>query len=192
MTADIDRAVASLRRGGIVVLPTDTVYGIGALVDRPEAIEAIFRAKERSQSKPLPVLGASIEDLASVVTFDERATRLARNHWPGPLTLVLPRAPDFEPELGRSHAEGVAVRVPACEPALELLRRSGPLAVTSANRSGGAPATTAAAAGRIFGATVEVDIAGGTCNGAPSTVRSLIGDPAILGAGPLQPRVQDH
>ncbi|MGH2788206.1 MAG: L-threonylcarbamoyladenylate synthase [Actinomycetota bacterium] len=187
MTSDIDRAVASLRRGGIVVLPTDTVYGIGALPDRPVAIEAIFRAKGRSESNPLPVLGASIEDLASVVTFDERATRLAGSHWPGPLTLVLPRAPDFEPELGGLHVGGVAVRVPACEPALALLRRSGPLAVTSANRSGDAPATTAADAGRIFGATIEVVIDGGTCNGAPSTVMSLLGEPEILRAGPIEP-----
>lgn len=173
----------------MVVVPTDTVYGIAALPHIPRAIEAIYRAKERPEDKPLPVLGASAADLAAVVEFDERAEELARRFWPGPLTLVLPRAPGFEADLGGTSAAGVGVRVPAFDLALDLLTRTGPLAVTSANKSGAAPATTAESARRIVGDAVAVVIDGGKRDGVPSTVLSLVDEPTIVRSGPLDQEV---
>jgi L-threonylcarbamoyladenylate synthase len=136
------------------------------------------------------VLGASAIDLVAVVRFDERASDLARRFWPGPLTLVLPRAVGFEVDLGGAPGAGVGVRVPACELALDLLQRSGPLAVTSANKSGEVPATTAEEARRALGDAVEVVIDGGRCDGVPSTVLSLVDEPEIVRAGPLDEQVR--
>jgi L-threonylcarbamoyladenylate synthase len=189
MTSDMERAAEVVRAGGIVVLPTDTVYGIGAAPHLPGAIDAVYRAKGRPEDKPLPVLAASVDDLAVVVEFDRRATDLARRFWPGPLTLVLPRATGFEADLGGAGVPGIGVRVPANEPALALLERTGPLAVTSANKSDEAPATTADEARRIFGTGVDVVIDGGICDGVPSTVLSLLDEATIVRPGPLDREV---
>jgi L-threonylcarbamoyladenylate synthase len=187
VTSDIDKAVAALESGLIVILPTDTVYGIGALPRLPHAIEAVFRAKGRPEDKPLPVLGASLSDLAAIVDFDSRARDLAGRFWPGPLTLVLPRAAGFDADLGGSAASGVGVRVPGLDLALNLLERSGPLAVTSANKSGEPPATTAEEARHAVAAEVVLD--GGVCDGVPSTVLSLVGEPRIARPGSLDEQV---
>lgn len=189
MTSDMERAADVVRAGGIVVLPTDTVYGIGASPQLPGAIDAVYRAKGRPEDKPLPVLAASVDDLAVVVEFDRRATDLARRFWPGPLTLVLPRAAGFEADLGGAGMPGIGVRVPASKPALALLRRTGPLAVTSANKSDEAPATTADEARHIFGGAVDVVIDGGTCDGVPSTVLALLAEPTIVRSGPVDQQV---
>jgi L-threonylcarbamoyladenylate synthase len=189
VTSAIDQAVEALEAGSIVVLPTDTVYGIGALPRLPRAIDAVFRTKGRPEDKPLPVLGASATDLDSIVQFDARAQDLAGRFWPGPLTLVLPRGPGFEVDLGGTATSGVGVRVPACELALALLERSGPLAVTSANKSGEPPATTAEDARRAVGDAAEVVLDGGRRDGAPSTVLLLIDEPRILRRGPLDEQV---
>jgi tRNA threonylcarbamoyl adenosine modification protein (Sua5/YciO/YrdC/YwlC family) len=173
-----------------VVLPTDTVYGIGALPRLPRAIDSVFRAKGRPEDKPLPVLGASAIDLAAVVEFDERAHDIAGRFWPGPLTLVLPRSQEFEVDLGGVAGAGVGVRVPACELALDLLGRVGPLAVTSANRSGEEPATTADEARRALSDAVEVVLDGGKRAGVPSTVLSLVDEPKIIRRGPLDDQIR--
>jgi L-threonylcarbamoyladenylate synthase len=190
VTSELDRAVAALDSGSIVVIPTDTVYGIAALPCIPRAIEAIFEAKGRPEDKPLPVLGASVADLAAIVEFDDRARELARRFWPGPLTLVLPRAPGFEADLGGTVAGSVGVRVPAFDLALALLGRTGPLAVTSANKSGDPPATTAEAARRALDDAVEVVIDGGSRGGVPSTVLSLVDQPEIIRPGPLDEQIR--
>lgn len=189
MTSDVERAADIVRAGGIVILPTDTVYGIGASPHLPRSIDAVFRAKGRPEDKPLPVLAASVDDLAVAVDFNRGAKDLVRRFWPGPLTLVLPRASGFEADLGGAGTPGIGVRIPACEPALALLQRTGPLAVTSANKSDEAPATTADDARRIFGGTVDALIDGGICNGVPSTVLSLLEEPTILRSGPLDEEV---
>jgi L-threonylcarbamoyladenylate synthase len=181
----IERAAAALAAGELVVVPTDTVYGLAALPTDRDAIERIYAAKGRPEAKPIPVLGASLADLESVVTFDESARNLGERHWPGPLTLVLARAAGFTADLGGTGAKGVAVRVPNCAPALSLLKRTGPLAVTSANRSGEAPATTVKEARSALGEWVSVFIDGGRCAGEPSTVISLVGEPRILRDGPI-------
>jgi L-threonylcarbamoyladenylate synthase len=182
---EIERAAAALRDGKLVVLPTDTVYGIGALPGTSDAIKMIYRAKGRPATKPIAVLGASIGDLRRVAAFDDRARSLAEQHWPGPLTLVLPRAPGFSADLGGGGSQGVAVRVPASKPALELLGLAGPTAVTSANRSGEAPAQTVEQARAELGEWVDVFVDGGLCAGEPSTVISLLGELEVLRPGPI-------
>jgi tRNA threonylcarbamoyl adenosine modification protein (Sua5/YciO/YrdC/YwlC family) len=149
----------------------------------PGAIDELFRIKGRGEEKPIPILGAGVRALAGVVSFDVRARRVAEKFWPGPLTLVLPRAPGFTAALGAPEAPGVGVRVPAFAPALELLGLAGVLAVTSANRSGEAPATTVEEARAIFESEVDVFVDGGNCNGQPSSVVSLLDDPELLRAG---------
>jgi L-threonylcarbamoyladenylate synthase len=186
---EIRRAREELDAGRLVVIPTDTVYGIAARPDDPAAIAAVFAVKERPSDKPLPILAATPSDLDQIALLGDLAQRAAR-HWPGPLTLVVPRAPGFDLDLGGApggwaESEGVAVRVPACEVALELLRASGPLAVTSANLSGDRPATTVSEARAALGSKVRAYLDGGVCAGRPSTVVSLVGDIELLRAGPI-------
>lgn len=178
-------AVQALDRGDVIVMPTDTVYGLAARPDIAGAVEAIFAIKRRADDQPLPVLGADLTALGGVVRFDERARALGRRFWPGPLTLVLPRADSFPFDLGDDCSDTVAVRIPALEPALELLTATGPLAVTSANRSGAPPATTAEEARAALGDEVDVFIDAGRVGGAPSTVLDLVGGERILRQGAL-------
>lgn len=178
-------AVGALRNGGVVVIPTDTVYGLACLPRHHDAIRGIFELKGRPADKPLPVLGDGVGALETVAVFDERAEALARRFWPGPLTLVLPRAPAFTYDLGGDDATSVAVRVPQNAVTLELLGTAGPLAVTSANRSGEPPATTVDEARAIFGDSVAAYVSGGPGQGTASTVLALLGPPRILREGAL-------
>ncbi len=167
------------------MLPTDTVYGIGVMPAVTGAVKALFHAKRRAESNPLPVLGATAESLGAVGHFDRVAVEFAEGFWPGPLTLVLPRAEGWTYYLGGEDPGTVAVRIPACRIARELLAQSGPLAVSSANRSGGAPATTVAEAREMLGHSVEVYLDGGVRSGAASTVLSLVGAPVVLREGAI-------
>jgi L-threonylcarbamoyladenylate synthase len=180
-----DDALAALRAGRLVVLPTDTVYGVAASPSQPEAIAAIFRVKGRPQDKPLPVLGADLEQLLSIAVFDERAERLAARFWPGPLTLVLPRAAGFDADLGGAGRDSVAVRVPASDVTRALLAEAGPLAVTSANLSGRPDPASVAEARTALGDAVAVYVDSGPAGGLPSTVVSLLGEPEVLRIGAL-------
>lgn len=183
---EIQRALEELGAGRLIVLPTDTVYGLAALPHAPGAVDALFRAKGRAEDKPIPILGASRDDLDAVAVMDARSRRLAERFWPGPLTLVLPRAPRFDVDLGKGDPSTVAVRVPAHALALELLRLAGPLAVTSANRSGKPPATTLGEARAALGTEVRVFIDGGKCEGAPSTILAPGADFEVLREGALR------
>lgn len=167
------------------MIPTDTVYGLAASLHEPSGVAAIFQAKGRSPDKPLPVLGTGVEQLSSIATFDDRATRLAARFWPGPLTLILPRAEGFDVDLGGDETRTVGVRVPKEPRALELLRITGPLAVTSANRSGEAEATTVEEARAALSESVTVYLDGGRCVGTPSTIVYLAGERRLLREGPV-------
>lgn len=182
---EIDRAIAALDAGELVVLPTDTVYGIAARPDDPSAVARIFALKGRPDDKPLPILGGSAESLRSIATFDAFSFGLAWEFWPGPLTLVLKRSASFDHDLGGADPN-VAVRVPASGVALELLQRTGPLAVTSANRSGEAACTTIEEAEALWGEEVAVYLDAGPCDGESSTILSLVGtEPELLREGPI-------
>ena len=181
------RAAGALADGGVVVLPTDTVYGLAVRPDLPRAIEKVFALKGRPREKALPILGGGVEDLEGVAAFDARARTLASAFWPGPLTIVLPRRKGFDVDLGGDAGiTTVAVRVPAAEPTLTLLGVTGPLAVTSANHSGSAPALTVADARATFGEAVAIYLDGGRTKGEPSTVVSLAGELKVLRRGPLE------
>jgi tRNA threonylcarbamoyl adenosine modification protein (Sua5/YciO/YrdC/YwlC family) len=187
--AEIEAAAAAARSGRVIVFPTDTVYGIGTRTDDPRATAAVFAAKGRPQDLTLPVLVASEGEARRVAVFDDRAARLAAAYWPGALTIVLPRT-----ELARGwHLGGdgasIGVRVPGDERALRLLARTGPLAATSANRSGEPPAEDRDALVAIFGHRVAVYlVAAGRLRGAASTVVDLTGPRAtILRNGDLDP-----
>lgn len=188
MTAeDIERAVRALDEGAVVLIPTDTVYGIAARPDRPPALAKIFEVKGRPRDKPLPVLAASADDLQGIAMLDRRALRLAARFWPGPLTIVVCRAAGFTADLGGAPTGTLGVRVPDCPTALALLRAAGPLAVTSANRSGEPPAATVDEAHRALGHSIAVSVNAGPRNGVPSTIVSLAGTPRVLRRGSLAP-----
>ena len=128
-------AAALLDRGGLAAFPTDTVYGIGCRADDPEAIGRLFAAKRRPVNKQIPILAASLEQVSELgYQVDDRARALASRWWPGPLTIVL-RAPDDRAR-APSQASTKAFRIPDHAVARALIERSGPLATSSANRSG--------------------------------------------------------
>ncbi len=137
----VSRAADAMRRGEVVAFPTDTVYGLGTALHSRAGIARIFALKGRAGDKALPVLIGDAGDLPRVVaTVPDLAMRLIEHFWPGPLTLVLPRHPDVPDEVapGRS---SLGVRLPDYEPTLDLLRAvGGPVASSSANRSGAPPA----------------------------------------------------
>lgn len=123
-------------QGGLVVLPTDTVYGLGCDPFNPSAVEALFKAKGRGRDLPLPVLVHTWRQAIGLVEdITEQARLLIAEYWPGPLTIVLRESPGIGWDLGDSRGT-VAVRMPKHDFALALIERTGPLAVTSANRSG--------------------------------------------------------
>jgi len=152
----IEDAAAALRGGELVVLPTDTVYGLAARPDDPIATARIFDAKRRPRDLSLPILVPSVEAARAVARFDDRADRVASALWPGALTLILPRTDASRAwELG-ADADSIGVRIPRHPLALALLELSGPLAVTSANLSGELPARSCDELHAAFGDRVAV------------------------------------
>lgn len=179
--AGIDAAAAAVRRGDLVVLPTDTVYGVGADAFAPAAVAALLAAKGRGRDMPVPVLVASEQMLSGVVArMTDPARRLADRFWPGPLSIVVRHPSHLAWDLGDTRGT-VLVRMPDHPVALDLIARTGPLAVSSANRSGHPPATTALDARLQLGAVVPVYLDGGPCPGAvPSSIVDLTADPPRL------------
>nr|WP_244963366.1 L-threonylcarbamoyladenylate synthase [Actinomyces trachealis] len=148
--AALDRAVAHLGASGLLILPTDTVYGIGAQAGDADAVATLLTVKGRGRQMPPPVLVASASQLTGVVAqVPAAATALMRAFWPGALTLVLDANPQLGWDLGETGGT-VAVRVPDHPLVLALLERTGPLAVTSANHTGQPSATDAASAAAAF------------------------------------------
>lgn len=185
--ARIEVAADALRNGRIVVLPTDTVYGVAADAFQARGTQAIFRAKRRGSDVPLPVLVRSPKQLAGLVTtVPATAERLMAAYWPGPLTIVVEAEPNLQWDLGTNHGT-VAVRMPLDDVALDVIRAVGPLAVTSANLHGSPPATTAAGARSQLGESVAVYLDDGPrMSGRPSTIVDLTrATPQILRSGDL-------
>jgi len=171
---------------GLVIFPTDTVYGIGCRVDDPAAIERLYLIKGRPEQKAIPVLigeAAHMENVCGAVP--ENVYPLIERFWPGALTIVLPRSPALPATLGPLATVGV--RMPDHPVALALLRAAGPMAATSANLSGTVEAHTALEASDQLGDQVELILDGGeTPGGVPSTVVDLTQpDFPILRVGPI-------
>jgi tRNA threonylcarbamoyl adenosine modification protein (Sua5/YciO/YrdC/YwlC family) len=177
-----------LRGGGCLVIPTDTVYGIAARADDPAAVARLQQAKGRHEAFPPPVLvGDAADAWLLVAPPSPAARRLAQVFWPGPLTLILPVGP--HPVSLSAITGTVGLRVPDHDATRALLRWTGPLAVSSANRHQGPPATTVDQALAQLGRAVQLYIdAGPTPGPAPSTVVDATGDdlvirrPGLLGA----------
>lgn len=177
----LQAATDAVRDGRLIVLPTDTVYGIGADAFDPAAVQALLDAKGRGRSVPPPVLvGDSAVLLALADDVPDYAERLAEEFWPGALTLVLRAQPTLSWDLGETRGT-VALRMPDDATALELLRRTGPLAVSSANRHGKPAATTVLDAATQLGDSVEVYLDGGTARlGTSSTIIDTTVEPAEI------------
>ena len=169
--AALEAALEAIRGGHCVVLPTDTVYGIGANAFDPQAVQGLLDAKERGRDMPPPVLIAEPSMLRAVADeVPEGARKLAQALWPGALTLVLKAQAGSGMDLGETGGT-IAVRVPDHDDARALLRRTGPLAVSSANVSGQAAALTCQEAEEQLGDRVAVYLDGGPVSGAvPSTI----------------------
>jgi L-threonylcarbamoyladenylate synthase len=178
--AELDDAAEALSRGNLVVMPTDTVYGLAARPDLAGATAKVFEAKERPRDLTLPVLAASVAEAATVGEMDHRARALAGRFWPGPLTIVAPRTDRARRwDLGEER-ETVGVRLPDHLTALALLRITGPLAVTSANISGQPTPVDCDGVRLALGAPVAVYLCAGRCDGAPSTVVDLTGPRPVV------------
>ncbi|MBN2549223.1 MAG: threonylcarbamoyl-AMP synthase [Anaerolineales bacterium] len=182
----VESAIELLNHGGLVAFPTDTVYGLGAMLSDPQAIDQLFIAKGREADKAIAVLLGSLEQLPQVASeMSPMARRLAQVFWPGPLTLVVARHPDLPANLSPNPTVGV--RMPDHPAALTLLNLAGPLAVTSANLSGQPSTCTAQEVYAQLAGRVPLILDGGpTPGGTPSTVVDCTrAEPLILRPGQI-------
>lgn len=186
-TAALAAVEDELAAGAGVAIPTDTVYGLAARIDRPEALAAVFAAKGRPPGLALPVLIGRWSQVRAVAPkLSKTAKLLAARFWPGPLTVVVPALPGVGPLLGGDGAS-VGLRQPDHPFVRALCRRTGPLAVTSANLHGRPPCTTAEEVAACFTRDeVALVVDGGRCDGVPSTVVDCrVSPPACLRAGAI-------
>jgi tRNA threonylcarbamoyl adenosine modification protein (Sua5/YciO/YrdC/YwlC family) len=182
----IAQAARLLADGGLVAFPTETVYGLGADATNGEAVASIFAAKGRPRFNPLIVHVEDLKQAEKHAEFSPAARALARAFWPGALTLVVRHTSHLAWDLGETLGT-VAVRMPDSEIARELISRTGPLATSSANRSGHPPATTMLDARLQLGASVSVYLDGGpSADSLPSSIVDVTGDlPRVLRAGAI-------
>jgi L-threonylcarbamoyladenylate synthase len=202
----LQEATRTIQRGRLVVLPTDTVYGVGCDAFDEDAVQRLLDAKGRGREMPPPVLVSARTTLeALAVDVPDWARALVDELWPGPLTLVVRQQPSLQWDLGETRGT-VALRMPDHEAALELLSRTGPMAVSSANLSGHPAATTADEAEAMLGDQVRVLLDGGSTPGAiASTIVDCTGEqgrvlrPGVIGlqrlnevVAPLDTRIVDE
>jgi L-threonylcarbamoyladenylate synthase len=179
-------AIETLRAGGIVAMPTDTVYGVGVALGAPDGLARLFAAKDRPLERAIVLLVADLDQAASVGVLSPAARVLAERFWPGGLTLVLAQAPGAPlPAVLTAGAATVGVRVPDHECPRALARALGPLPVTSANLSGAREARDASEVLAQLGSRIDVILDGGPARGGvPSTVVDCTGErPRVLRAG---------
>lgn len=183
----IASAISALKGGRLVVMPTDTVYGIGADAFDSAAVAALLAAKGRGRDMPVPVLVGSWHTIDGLVySVPQSAKELIRAFWPGALSLVVRQAPSLQWDLGDANGT-VMLRMPLHPVAIELLREVGPLAVSSANISGRPASVSAQQAREQLGDLVEVYLDGGPAEQqAASTIVDLTGaHPRVLREGPV-------
>jgi tRNA threonylcarbamoyl adenosine modification protein (Sua5/YciO/YrdC/YwlC family) len=183
----LEIAATAIRRGDLVVMPTDTVYGVAADAFVPDAVAKLLKAKGRDRTLPTPVLVGSLETLDGIATdIPEVGRRLVEAFWPGALTVICRQQPSLVWDLGETQGT-VAVRMPDHPVALDLLNKTGPLAVSSANRTGEPPATTCEQAQEQLGESVAVYLDDGPTPGpVPSTIVDVTSPtPRVLRTGAL-------
>lgn len=173
-------AAETLLSGGVIAIPTDTVYGFAALVHDESAIERLYKIKEREQKKSIAVLLGDAEQAHIVAhEFPAKAQRLAKAYWPGALTIIIRKKAGLPPNLTSNDLVGL--RIPDHEFTRELIRITGPLAVTSANISGQPPAKSVSEFIDLLGSHLDLIIDGGPCSGGiPSSVINCETDPAVV------------
>jgi L-threonylcarbamoyladenylate synthase len=179
-------ALDVLTGGGLVAFPTDTVYGLGALAFDANAVSKIFMAKGRGQEKAIPILVSDVDQIYRVAAgVNQFAVKLGKKFWPGPLTIVVPRHPSIPDVV--SPLPTVGVRIPNLNVTRELLRLTGPLAVTSANLSGQTSPSTAKGVHAQLNGRIPLILDGGvTPGGIPSTVVDCTGEtPVVVREGPI-------
>jgi len=181
-----DRAISILNSGGLIALPTDTVYGLAVDPWSGEAVSKLFKVKSRSELKSIPILlrgKASINEVA--VDVPERVRAIAEKFWPGPLTIVVRRKSELPSEI--SVTDTIGVRAPDHEFALNLLQMCGPIAATSANPSGQPAATTAEQVVSTLNGSIDLIVDGGeSAGGVSSTVVDFTANtPELLREGPI-------
>ncbi len=177
----VEAGVEVLRAGGVIVFPTDTVYGLGVDAFNPRAVRRVYDVKRRAADLPLPLLVGDVSQVDALAeAVPEFARFIAERFWPGGLTLVLPRSASLPPHLGRGAT--VAVRVPRHLVALDLISRLGrPLVGTSANISGQSSVLTAGEAMQQLGNEVDLIIDGGKCpGGVESTIIDVTGEVPVI------------
>jgi len=183
---NIQLAANIIKRGGLVVYPTDTVYGLGCNPLDEKALEKAFKAKQR-RDKPFPILAYSITDAQKIAHLTKEAKKLAKKYWPGPLTMVLLKKETL-PNLATCNQKTVGVRIPNHEIALKLIHLSNGLLVgTSANKTGEPPPRNVQEAINQLGEKIDVYLdAGPVKHGIPSTVIDLTAQPPrLLRKGPI-------
>ncbi|MBV9410079.1 MAG: threonylcarbamoyl-AMP synthase [Acidimicrobiia bacterium] len=177
----LDAAVDALRRGRVVAIPTDTVYGIAVDPFVAGATDRLFVAKRRPKDVRLPVLVDDVAQAERLAVVDDRARALMARFWPGGLTIIVPRRSEIDIVLGNgAGAPTVGVRCPDHKVPRQLCAEVGPLATTSANLHGQATPPTADEVRELFGGAVDVVVDGGRCEGEPSTVVDCTGATAKL------------
>jgi L-threonylcarbamoyladenylate synthase len=183
----IDEIVAALRAGGVVVLPTDTVYGLAAMPTSPRAVERVFTLKGRRADVPIAVLCADAAQALALAEPTPGARAVAERFWPGPLTLVLPRRAGLELHLG-DPAHTIGLRVPDHALVQAVAAQTGPIAVTSANRHGEPTAPTAAEVAASLDGEADLVVDGGPLVARASTVVDATTSPwTALRHGPIDP-----
>ena len=182
----IPDAVALLRQGEIVGVPTETVYGLAVDPRLGDAVAKLYELKGRPAELPLTLLVASLAEAERIAEVTDEAARAGRDHWPGPLTMVLKTAHKLPNWIGDPQRGTVGLRVPDHPVALALLEATGPLGVTSANRSGLPPAFDHSEAELIFGAEVSGYLDGAGSRGQASTVIDFsLEPPQVIRDGPV-------
>lgn len=183
----VDEVVEVLQRGGVVVLPTDTVYGLAALPTSAGAVERVFALKGRKADVPIAVLCASAAQALELSEPIPGAAEVAAALWPGPLTLVLPRRSGVDLHLGEP-IHTIGLRVPDHPLVRAVAERAGPIATTSANRHGEATPATADGAAASLTSEPDLVVDGGPLEAAASTVVDATSDPwSALRRGPVDP-----
>ena len=186
-TAGIKAAVDAVKAGQLVVLPTDTLYGLGCDAFNTEAVANLLATKHRGPDMPVPVLVGSWDTIQGLVQYySPQAKTLVEAFWPGGLSIIVPQAPSLPWNLGDTRGT-VMLRMPLHPVAIELLRETGPMAVSSANISGHTPPSTVTEARQQLNQNVSVYLDGGECAiGKPSSIIDISGDhPRLLREGAI-------
>jgi len=183
---NIQKAIACIKNEEVVGIPTETVYGIGVDPHSQAAVDKIFNLKERDENKPLSILVHSFQDLIKLKIIS-KVPEIVELYWPGPLTIIVESELNFADGVGTKNPNSIGVRVPDNELALELLKKTGPLAVTSANISGQEDITNEKDAESVFGNKIGHYLQGSALHGSGSTIVDFRDEEfKVIREGPLK------